>query len=307
MLGPVGRIASRYPSQQTLIAALADNEGVAESQLVLTNGSDELCYLIGTLFIESGEPVVLSRPCYQIEEIVTRVQLGEPRFVPLKDDGGHDLHGMAEAAQDAAVAWIPSPHNPTGRAVDLGELEWFLETVPDECLVVLDEAYRCFVESDERPECLRLVESHHNLLVQRTFSKSYGLAGLRLGYGIAAPELAETINTARAPFNVNAAALAAGRAALANPAWRDYAIALVRRERDRLHTTLSDLAMEHFRSQANFVTVRPPNVEALLEAFGRVGIAVRNGRDLGLPGWVRISIGAPTEMAMVRRVLRETA
>jgi histidinol-phosphate aminotransferase len=306
-LAAAGASVNRYPSSHELAQSIAAHEGVGESQLVLTNGSDELCYLIATLFIEAGARVVLSDPCYQIDELVSRLAQGEPRFVPLRDDGGHDLERMAVEARDAGVLWLPSPHNPTGVAVDPEELERFLHRVPDTCLVVLDEAYRCYLDEARRPDAIRLIDEHPNLIVQRTFSKSYALAGLRLGYGIAQSELIAALNGIRPPFNVNAAAIAAARAALRNPDWRDYAVELVRRERQRLQETLTDRGIEHFPSQANFVTLRPAELETFQNALLEAGLVARNGVDLGLPGWIRVSIGAAPEMATLRTVLRRVA
>lgn len=300
-----GAEASRYPNDAALTAAVAAAEGVAPDGVVVSNGSDELCYLIAALFIEPGARVVLSDPCYQIDELVTRLQQGEPAFVAIRSDGGHDLDAIADAAAGAAVVWLPTPHNPTGVAVDPGELELFLTRVPDQCIVVLDEAYRSYVDPDRTPDSLALIGRHPNVLVQRTFSKSYALAGLRLGYALGSPELIAAIAGIRPPFSVNAAAIAAGEAALANPGWRDYTVELIVRERARLQETLAELGIEHFRSQANFVTVRVAEPERLHSAMAEAGLAVRDGADLGFAGWVRISIGAPPEMAAVRRVLRE--
>jgi histidinol-phosphate aminotransferase len=296
--------ANRYPSSSALAEMVAALTGVKEDQVILSNGSDELCYLIATLFIEPGARVVLSDPCYQIDELVTRIQHGKPSFVPLRD-GGHDLEAMAETAADAAVLWLPTPHNPTGMAVAPGQLERFLKRVPASCLVVLDEAYRSYVDSDLRLPSLELIRLHPNVIVQRTFSKSYALAGLRLGCGFGSGEVISALNGLRPPFNVNAAALAAGRAALENLAWRDYGVELVRRERARLERTLDALGFEYFPSQANFVTFRAPELVRLDARLRQAGLVVRDGADLGLDGWLRASIGAPPEMAVLRAVLTE--
>jgi histidinol-phosphate aminotransferase len=300
---------NRYPSAAALAAMIAESEGVAAEQVILTNGSDELCYLIATLFIEPGSLVVLSEPSYQIDELVTRVQEGEPVFVSLTA-GAHDLAAMADAADGASVIWLPSPHNPTGVATAPDELERFLDAVPETCVVVLDEAYRCYVDPEFRPRSIELIAEHPNLIVQRTFSKSYALAGLRLGCGFGSPETIEALNGLRPPFNVNAAAIAAGEAALASPDWRDYGVALVRRERARLQRTLSELGFEFFPSQANFVTFKASDRARLHQELAAAGLVARDGADLGFPGWIRASIGAPPEMATLRAVLarhKETA
>jgi histidinol-phosphate aminotransferase len=291
-----------YGDVTPLRTALAAACGVDADRLVVTNGSDELCYLIATLFIDPGARVVLSDPCYQIDELVTRVARGKAVFVPLRD-GAHDLEAMADAAAGAAVVWLPSPHNPTGRAVDRDALGRFLDAVPTDCLVVLDEAYRAYVDAGCRPDTGALLGRHANLIVQRTFSKAHAMAGLRVGYGLGAAELMTAMNTIRPPFNVNVCALAGATAALSDLGWRDYGVQLVKRERARLQELLRALGIEHFPSQANFVTIKPPRVPELHESLGRAGLTVRDGADLGLDGWVRISIGSPPRMAVLRAVL----
>jgi histidinol-phosphate aminotransferase len=295
-------VAHRYAGAAELRALIADREGVPPEQVVLTSGSDELCYLLATVFIPSGAPVVLSDPCYRIDELVTRLHHGAAHFVPLRD-GAHDLDAMAAAAERAAVVWLPSPHNPTGRAVDPAALAHFLAAVPPECLVVLDEAYHHYVDADLRPDAHALVTAYPNLVVQRTFSKAYALAGLRIGYGMGDPEVIAALDAIRPPFNINAAALAGARAALTDVAWRDYTVELVVRERRRLETLLASLELEFHPSQANFVAVRPPRPAELHAALAREGIVIRDGADLGHDGWVRISIGAPPQMAVLRAVL----
>lgn len=299
-------VAHRYAGAGELRALIADREGVRPEQVVLTSGSDELCYLLATVFIPPGAPVVLSDPCYRIDELVTRIHGGAAVFVALRD-GAHDLDAMAAAAQDAAVVWLPSPHNPTGLAVDAAALERFLAAVPSECLVVLDEAYRHYVDADRRPDARALVAEHPNIVVQRTFSKAYALAGLRIGYGIGDPEVIAALDAIRPPFNINAAALAGARAALADVAWRDYTVELIVRERRRLEALLASLGLEFHPSQANFVAVRPPRPAELHDALADEGLVIRDGADLGHDGWVRISIGAPPQMAILRAVLTRHA
>lgn len=294
----------RYASSEGLRQALAADVGCAPDQVVLTSGSDELCYLLATLFVAPGARVVLSRPCYQIDELVTRVHDGVPEFVDLRD-GHHDLEALARAAQGAAVLWLPTPHNPTGTAVAPAALARLLADVPETCVVVVDEAYRSYVDPGLRPDVGALLGAHPNLVVQRTFSKAYALAGLRIGYGLAAPRLIAALDAIRPPFNINSVAVAAATAALDAPAWRDFGVRLVRRERARLQEHLRLLGFAHHDSQANFVTAAIPDTARLHERLAAVGLVVRDGADLGIAGWVRISIGAPPQMAVLRAVLTE--
>ncbi len=293
----------RYAGSEPLREALAARLGISADQVVPTSGSDELCYLLATVFVGAGDRVVLSRPCYQIDELVSRVQRGTAVFVDVRADGSHDLEAMALAAEDAALLWLPTPHNPTGVAVDPHALGRLLADVPERCLVVVDEAHREYVDPGRRPDAGALLAAHPNLVVQRTFSKADALAGLRVGYGLAAPELVVAFDAIRPPFNVNAVAQAAALAALEEQPWRDYGVELVRRERERLQKHLTGLGFRHFPSQANFVTAEVPDAPSLHARLADRGLTVRDGADLGLPGWVRMSIGAPAPMALLRAVL----
>lgn len=304
-IAEAGETAHRYATSEPLRAALAAELRCPADRIVLTSGSDELCYLLATLFIGPGSRVVLSRPGYQIDELVTRVHRGEAVFVDLRPDGSHDLEAMAAAAGDATVVWLPTPHNPTGVAVDPGALQRLLADVPETCLVVLDEAYRAYVEPGRRPDVEALLGAHPNLVVQRTFSKAYALAGLRVGYGLASAALVAAVDAIRPPFNVNAVAVAAALAALAEPAWRDFGVELVVRERARLQDHLASLGLPFFASQANFVTAQVPDLPALHARLAGRGLAVRDGADLGLNGWARMSIGAPAPMALLRAALTQ--
>jgi histidinol-phosphate aminotransferase len=221
--------------------------------------------------------------------------------VPLRG-GAHDLPAMAEAAAGAAVVWLPSPHNPTGVTCDPEELSAFLSEVPEDCLVVLDEAYRAFSDPEVRPDVDDLLARHPNLLVQRTLSKDFALAGLRVGYGLASVPLVQALTRARPPFSVNVLALAAIEAGVESEAWRAMSVDRVRHERGRLQEALGQLGVEYFPSQANFVTARF-DLDTLTPALAASGTVVRSGADLGLPGWARISIGWAPQMAVLRGVL----
>lgn len=298
-----GRHVGRYPAEAETHTKLASYLGVPPTQLLLSNGSDEMCYLIAALFLKPGEVAVLGDPCYAIDATVSQLAGAELRRIPLVD-GGHDLAGMANAAADAAVVWLPSPHNPTGVLADPAELSDFLVNIPADCLVVLDEAYRGYADSALLPDSIALLERHPNLLVQRTLSKDFALAGLRVGYAIGSVELIGALAKIRAPFSVNSVALAAATAALAGSAWHDMSVARVRQERSRLEAELDALGIAYYPSQANFVTLRIAHLR-LAPALEKAGLAVRAGEDLGLPGWIRISVGWAPQMAVLRNVLRQ--
>lgn len=305
-LGGIADSLNRYDGGQRALDAVARSVGVDASRVILTNGSDELCFLIATVFLAARDGVVVvSQPGYAIDATVSRIARSEIRTVPLRD-GEHDLEALAAASVGAHVLWIPVPHNPTGVGVDPAAFERMLAAVPADCLVVLDEAYRGFQDEDARIDSLALLERFDNLLVQRTMSKDHGLAGLRVGFGLGRPRIIAALNAARGPFTVNAAALAATEADLENDDWRRMTVDLVRRERTRFESFLREEGIEYLPSQANFVAVRVPwgDISAALD---REGLRVRPGEDLGMPGWCRISMGLPAPMARLRLVLREYA
>jgi len=291
----------RYPDQSHAVAALADHLGVSSTSLVLTNGSDELCQLIAVLLLGPDRIAVLGDPCYQIDANASLQAGATLRRVPLRH-GAHDLEAMADAAQGASVVWLPTPHNPTGVAATPEQLEELIRRVPDDCLVVVDEAYRAFCEPRLHPDALRLLATYPNVIFQRTLSKDWALAGLRVGYGMASPELAGALRRLRAPFSVNGVALGVVEAALRSRGWQAMTVHRVIEQRGVLVAELDRLGIEHFDSQANFVTARldPERIAATLKEHGLV---IRDGADLGLPGWVRISVGWAPPMAQLRAVL----
>ncbi|MFD6548511.1 pyridoxal phosphate-dependent aminotransferase [Streptomyces sp. NPDC058398] len=295
----------RYPDAGAVAAHLAEDVGVTAEQILLTNGSDELCYLLATLLLGPGRTAVVGDPCYQIDATASLLSGADLRRVPLVD-GAHDLPAMVRAAQDASVVWLPSPHNPTGVACDPQDLETFLNEVPPTCAVVLDEAYRAFTDPGLRPDIPRLLSRHPHLVVQRTLSKDWALAGLRVGYVLASQGLVRALRRARPPFSVNSVALAALHAGLGQEAWRGMAVDRVRHERTRLEHELGRVGIRYFPSQASFVTARIDHAR-IAPPLAASRIAVRPGEDLGLPGWVRISIGWAPQMALVRQALRRTA
>ncbi|SDS39158.1 pyridoxal phosphate-dependent aminotransferase [Microlunatus soli] len=301
-LQEAARGVHRYPNEADFSERLAAEVGVDPDRLLLTNGSDELCSLLGAAFLEPGDRVISSVPAYGIDLKVTALAAATLFGVPLQS-GGHDLAALATASAGARLLWLPSPHNPTGAAIPVDGLRQLLDDVDPACFVILDEAYRGYVARDRRPDIGLLLAEHPNLVVQRTFSKDHALAGLRLGYGIAAAPIIDLLRRVRGPFSVNGPALAAANAALDDHAWHDFSTAMVITERERLSALLTELEIDFVPSQANFVTARIPHA-TMAEQLSRHGLTVRPGETLGLPGWVRISIGTPQAMTELRRLLR---
>jgi histidinol-phosphate aminotransferase len=303
---------NRYPEEGPVLDQLAVHLDVDVERLILTNGSDELCYLLARLVLDDAPDPSGSRrqgfaifgdPCYQIDATASALAGAPIVRVPLVN-GAHDLGAMARAAREGAtLVWLPNPHNPTGVSLALEELTTFLDDVPSDCLVVLDEAYGGFARHQDPRATLALANDRANVLIQRTFSKDWGLAGLRVGYAVGDATLIDALRRARPPFSVNALALAAVSAALTCKQWHDDVVARIITERTLLESTLRELGVDYYPSEANFVTCRLafPGVR---DALSAEGLSVRDGADLGLPDWTRITVGWAPQMATLRDALR---
>ena len=292
-----------YPYEESTTTTLAASLGVPNDHVLLSNGSDELCFLIATVFLGAGRMAVVGDPCYAIDATATLISGAQLIRVPLVD-GAHDLDELANAAQSADVVWLPTPHNPTGVAVTQGQLFEFVSKIPETCLVVLDQAYGGYVDDEFVIDPAELVTAFPHVLVQRTLSKNWAVAGLRVGYAIARPEVIGALRTVRPPFSVNSLALAAVEASVNEPAWQQMTSARVREGRANLEAELATLGVEYFPSQANFVLAKI-DATKLAGPLADVGISVRDGATLGIPGWTRITIGWAPTMATLVEVLRD--
>ena len=211
----IGDIA-RYPDGNgfELKQALARRYHVDMGAIVLGNGSNDVLELMALAFLGPGRAAVFSQHCFAVYPLATQARGARSIVVPAKKFG-HDLEAMAKAIDDETyMVWIANPNNPTGTFVRHEEIEAFLKRVPERVLVVLDEAYNEYLPAELRGDSVKLLKRHPNLVITRTFSKAYGLAGLRVGYALAHPSVADVMNRVRQPFNVNSIALAAARAAL---------------------------------------------------------------------------------------------
>jgi len=295
----------RYPdgSAWALRQDLAARHEVAPECLVLGNGSNDVLDLVARAFLAPGRVAVVAEHAFAIYAIAARSAGAESRVVPANPEGqaqafGHDLVAMADAAAGpgVAVAFVANPNNPTGTWAGAQAVAAFLEAVPREVIVVLDEAYVEYATAAEGyAEGRPLLERHPNLVLTRSFSKAYGLAGLRVGYGIAHPAVADLMNRVRHPFNVNAVAQAAALAALDDDDHIRRSVAENAAERGRLTTGLEALGLRVLPSAGNFVCARVGDAAAVNEALLRAGVIVRPVAGYGLPEWLRISVGRPAE------------
>jgi histidinol-phosphate aminotransferase len=287
------RHVHRYPdgSAFRLKRSLSAYLQVPEDRLVLGNGSNELLVLLAECVVRPGDEVVFARPAFVVYPLVTQLLRGIPRVVPLKDDA-HDLEAFADALSPRTrLVFVCNPNNPTGTIVTRNAIEALLERTSPETLVVLDEAYYEYVDDPAYFESLHLLERHPNVAVLRTFSKAFGLAGLRVGYGVVHPVLADAVQRARQPFNVNQMALAAAEAALLDRDHVRKVVDLNRRMRRLLEQGLARLGVRVAPSQANFVYFRVPSAFKVYEALLAKGVIVRPMGDEAL----RVTTGTEEE------------
>ncbi|VXC25725.1 Histidinol-phosphate aminotransferase 2 [Pseudomonas sp. 8BK] len=291
---------TRYPDGNgfELKSRLAARCGVQINQVTLGNGSNDILDLVARAYLAPGLNAVFSQYAFAVYPISTQAVGAQGKVVPAKDYG-HDLEAMLAAIdENTRVVFIANPNNPTGTWFGPDALERFLARVPQNVLVVLDEAYIEYAEGDELPDGLEYLARYDNLLVSRTFSKAYGLAALRVGYALSSAQIADVLNRVRQPFNVNSLALAAACAALDDA---DY-LAQSRQLNDagmaQLETGLRELGLSWIPSKGNFIAVDfGRDTAAINQALLRAGVIVRPVVGYGMPNFLRVSIGLPAENA----------
>jgi len=287
----------RYPDGGAfyLGRALARRLRVAPDQLIVGCGSNEILELIGHVFLDAGCSVVISEHAFVVYRMVAEMFRARPIVVPMRNFT-HDLGAMLAAMEaDTRVVFIGNPNNPTGTMVRPADLDRFVRAVPEHVITVLDEAYVELVPAALRPDALRYVREGRKVIVLRTFSKTYGLAGVRLGYGVAPSEAIALLQRVRQPFNTTAMAQAAALAALDDAAH-------VRRTRRVVQSGLRCLAagcrrlgLEYVPAVANFMLVKVGDGRRVFEALCRRGVIVRPMDGYGLPQYVRVTVGTPRE------------
>jgi histidinol-phosphate aminotransferase len=287
----------RYPDQFELIAKVAERCGVAAGQVVLGNGSNDVLDLIARVFLAPGRSAVFAQHAFAVYPLATLSTGAELIATPAKNYG-HDLAAMRAAIRpDTRIVWIANPNNPTGNFLPYGEVRAFLETVPKDVVVVLDEAYNEYLPPADRVDVASWIADFPNLVVCRTFSKIFGLAGLRVGYALASAEIADLMNRVRQPFNVNNLALAAAVAALDDHEFITASYELNQRGMAQIMAGLTKLGLETIKPHGNFVTFRAGNAAAVNHKLLQQGVIVRPIGGYGLPEWLRVTIGTEAENA----------
>ncbi len=295
----------RYPDQFDLITKVAERSGVAAGQVVLGNGSNDVLDLVARVFLAPGRSAVFARHAFAVYPLATLSTGAELIATPAKNYG-HDLDAMRAAIRpDTRIVWIANPNNPTGNFLPYPEVRAFLEAVPREVIVVLDEAYNEYLPPAERVDTAAWIKDFPNLVVTRTFSKIYGLAGLRVGYALAAAEVADLMNRVRQPFNVNNLAIAAATAALDDDAFVNASYELNRRGMAQIVGGLEQKGLEYIPSFGNFVTFRAGDGAAVNQKLLKQGVIVRPIGGYGLPEWLRVTIGTEPENARFLEALNQ--
>jgi len=274
-----------------LKAKLSAKLGVAPARIVLGNGSNDVLDMAARAFLAPGASSVYAQHAFAVYPIATQTVGAQGIAVPAKGYG-HDLAAMRAAIRDdTRVLWIANPNNPTGTFLPWAEIEAFLDTVPPQVLVVLDEAYDEYLPTNDRCDTLAWVERFPNLLVSRTFSKAYGLAGLRVGYGIGSAAVIDLMNRVRHPFNVNAPALAAAEAALDDADFLARSYALNSAGMAQLEAGLAGLNIETVPSKGNFLLAKVGDAARINAELLKRGVIVRPVANYGLPEFLRVSVG----------------
>ena len=295
--GPLETL-SRYPDGggYRLKQALARHLGVAPAQLTLGNGSNDVLDLAARIALTPGREAIVAEHAFVVYRLAVASCGCALVEVPAVDYGA-DLDGFLAAVTDeTAIIFLANPNNPTGTWVDEDRVVRFLEELPERIWVVLDEAYAEYVDAPGYPDGLALQRRYPNLIVTRTFSKIHALAALRIGYSVSTPEVADLLNRARQPFNINALALAGAEAAIADQEFVATSRAMNFEGMRALTAGIEALGLPYIPSVANFVTVEVgPEAALVYEALLKEGVIVRPVAEYGLPGHLRVSIGLPAE------------
>ena len=284
---------------------LAQHLGISPESLILGNGSNDVLQLVAEAYLAPDDEVIYAAGAFVVYSLVTKLCSATAVVVPMVNDT-HDLSAMAAAITDKTkVIFIANPNNPTGTMVTAEETAAFMEQVPGDVLVVFDEAYYEYVARSDYPQTLPYVLAGRNFIITRTFSKIYGLAGLRIGYGIAPPRLVETLNRVRQPFNCSLVGQAAARAALKDT---DHVTKSQRSNtagKAFLYKAFDDMGLRYIKTEGNFIMLHVPQSGAdIADALLKQGVIVRPMVGYGYPNSVRVTIGTQQENERLIKALK---
>ncbi|HEX2979758.1 MAG TPA: histidinol-phosphate transaminase [Anaerolineaceae bacterium] len=309
MLREIQENVNYYPESlaHDLICALAERYGLAADQFVLNNGADGIITMLGMAFINPGEEAVMGELTFQAYSLITRKMDGRVVTVPLTADGRLDVDGMLAAVTERTkFVFLCNPNNPTGTMITRAEFDRLIRGLPESVLLVSDEAYYEFADDPEYPQTLPYLKEFPNLVILRTFSKVMGLAGVRIGYGMAHPEIIRLLLKVREPFPVNRIAQAGALASLADREFVKETLRVNRAGRAQLTAGMRALGLRCLNSQTNFIFVdlgRP--AQPVYQELLCRGIIVRPLGPMGSPNALRITIGTPEQNQRLLEVLGE--
>ncbi len=299
---------ARYPDggAYQLKQALADKLGVSTDQLTIGNGSNDVLELAVRSFVGQTDRVVISQHAFAVYYLASKAVGADIHIIPALK-WGHDLRSMASiAAAGAKLVFIANPNNPTGTYHSLESMKTFLSAVPESTIVIIDEAYVEYTDANET--ALDLLGEFPNLIITRTFSKVYGLAGLRIGYGISSAQIANMLNRVRQPFNANTQAQNAAIAALGDVDFIKQSVELNHRQKKVLYAGFEKLGLSYIGSQGNFVSVEIGDEKGVYQRMLEQGVIVRPIANYQMPGWLRFTIGTEQEnqlaLAALQKALR---
>lgn len=299
---------ARYPDGAgfELKAALAKKYGVSTSQIVLGNGSNDVLEFAARAFLKPGDSAVFSQHAFAVYPLVVQAVGARAIEVPAKEFG-NDPKALLEAIEDdTRLLFLANPNNPTGTLLAADELLRFIEQVPRSVLIVLDEAYYEYLAPEVAPKSVEWLARFPNLLIARTFSKAYGLAGLRVGFSLSHPDVADMLNRVRQPFNVSTVAQAAATAALDDSAHLRKSVALNFAGMKQITEGLAHLKLGYIPSHGNFLSFRIGNATDMYRRLLKRGVIVRPVANYAMPEHLRVSIGLESENAKFLSALADS-
>ncbi len=298
---------NRYPDGSAfyLKEKLSSKLRVKQDNLILGNGSNEIIELVFRTFYQPGDNVVSAEITFAVYPIIAQAIGAEYRAAPMKDLR-YDVERLKELVDDRTrLVFISNPNNPTGTYITTEEFEFLIKSVPETTLVILDEAYFEFVDRKDYPDGLKFFEKYPNLLVMRTFSKTYGLAGLRIGYGVGSGDVVDYLNRVRQPFNVNLVAQEAALAALDDEEYVEKVKTLTHNSLKWFYSEVEKMGLEYVPSVTNFFLIKVGEGKKVFEELLKKGVIVRSMDGYKLPEYIRVNIGTEEENEFFIRSLRE--
>jgi len=304
----IGKL-NRYPdgSGHDLVQRISEGFGVSPANIILGNGSDEIIGMLACTFLRQGDEAILPQPSFLMYEITVRFADATPVFVPLTDLAIDLRKIQSSITSKTRMVFLCNPNNPTGTAISQKDLENFLDSLPPEVIVVVDEAYFEFVRDQNKyVSGIEYLDENRPLVTLRTFSKAYGLAGLRIGYGIMPAAIVDLLNRVRQPFNANSLAQVGAGAALDDEDFLNKTLALTHEGLDFLYNALDRLGIKYFPTQTNFFLIDvEKDANEVFESMLKHGVIIRSMASYGYPRYIRINVGLKEENARFIEVLEK--